>query len=128
MMIRNQILIILFMFALLPPVYAGTVTKSDFQVKNTQSLLNLCNVNTDDPLYGQALHFCHGYLVGAFHFYKVSRLGPKSEHLVCVPEPAPSRNDAIDQFISWANAHPEHMHEVPVETEFRFLIETWPCK
>jgi hypothetical protein len=30
-------------------------------------------------------------------------------------------------FIEWAKAHPEYLNEPPVETEFRFLIETWPC-
>ncbi len=127
-MIRNQLLITLFMFTLLPPVYAGTVTETDYLVKNTQSLVNLCTVNTDDPHYGKALHFCHGYIVGAYHFYKASHSGPKSVRLVCFPEPAPSRNDAVAQFVSWANAHPEYMNEVPVETQFRFLIDTWPCK
>ena len=31
-------------------------------------------------------------------------------------------------FIDWAKAHPQYMDESPVETEFRFLMETWPCK
>src|SRR5262249_6862902 len=30
-------------------------------------LLNLCTVSTEDARYKEALHFCHGYLVGAFH-------------------------------------------------------------
>ena len=31
-------------------------------------------------------------------------------------------------FVEWAKAHPQYMNELPVETEFRFLMEKWPCK
>ena len=34
---------------------------------------------------------------------------------------------AVALLIEWAQAHPEYLNEPPVETEFRFLIETWPC-
>jgi hypothetical protein len=48
--------------------------------------------------------------------------------LVCMPDPAPSRNEAIGMFIDWAKARPQFWKEPPVETEFRFLTEKWPCK
>jgi len=31
-------------------------------------------------------------------------------------------------FLAWAQAHPQYMNERPVETEFRFLTEKWPCQ
>jgi hypothetical protein len=31
-------------------------------------------------------------------------------------------------FVDWLKAHPEFMDEKPVEAEFRFLVEKWPCK
>lgn len=31
-------------------------------------------------------------------------------------------------FVKWAKARPQYMDQLPVETEFMFLIETWPCK
>ncbi len=30
-------------------------------------------------------------------------------------------------FVERVKAYPQDMNEKPVETEFRFLIETWPC-
>jgi len=48
--------------------------------------------------------------------------------MFCLPEPKPTRNDTIAMFISWAKQHPQYMYETPVETEFRFLNEKWPCK
>ena len=46
---------------------------------------------------------------------------------VCLPDPLPSRNEAIDMFIKWVKARPQYWKERPVETEFRFLMERWPC-
>mgnify|MGYP001817368618 FL=1 len=48
--------------------------------------------------------------------------------MVCLPDPPPSRNDIFAMFVEWFNAHPQYLKEKAVETEFRFLMETWPCK
>ena len=125
---HQQLITVLLGFMLLLPAVAGAVADEDFKVNNTQSLVNLCIAPQDDPRYGEAIHFCHGYLVGAFHYYKATHAAPDSKPLFCLPDPPPSRNDTIGRFISWAKAHPQYMNEVPVETEFRFLVETWPCK
>jgi hypothetical protein len=29
--------------------------------------------------------------------------------------------------VEWTKARPEYWKELPVETEFRFLTEMWPC-
>ncbi len=108
------------------PVFA--VNERDFLVQTTGDLMNLCTVSENDPLKEEAIHFCHGYLVGAYHYYKASTTGPGERQLVCLPEPPPSREKAISMFIEWAKAHPQYKDELPVDTEFRFLMETWPCK
>jgi hypothetical protein len=105
------------------PVLAGDLTVEDFDVKNTKALVDLCTAPVDDPLYPKAIHFCHGYLVGAYHFYAVATI----THFVCPPEERPSRNAIVEQFVQWAVDHPEYWEELPVETEFRFLSELWPC-
>lgn len=125
---RQKLRIVLLSLVVGFPASALAVTTDDFQVKDTQSLINLCTASQNDPLAGEAIHFCHGYLVGAFHYYKVTHASPDSKQLFCFPDPPPSRDEAIGQFVSWAKAHPQYMNDAPVETEFRFLIETWPCK
>lgn len=119
-------------FFLITPFLSGmaqaAVTSQDFEVKTTQNLLNLCTASSEDPQAREAIHFCHGYLVGAFHFHQAQVAENSELKLVCFPEPKPSRDQAIDLFISWARKHPEYRNEMPVETEFRFLTEKWPCK
>lgn len=109
------------------PSISNAADEKDFEVKTTQNIINLCTASPDDPLYTQAVNFCHGFLVGAYHYYAAQASGPEGLKMVCPPEPPPSRNEAIAMFIEWVKAHPEYGDEPPVETEFRFLIETWPC-
>ena len=125
---KRKTIILLIVIAILIPGFAGAVSEKDFEAQTTENLINLCTASPDDPLYHQAINFCHGYLVGAFHYYEAHTSGPDAIKFVCPPDPTPSRNDAIDMFIEWAKAHPQHWREAPVETEFRFLMEKWPCK
>jgi hypothetical protein len=109
-------------------VLADAVSEKDYRAETTQDLMNLCTAPPDDPLYLQAINFCHGYLVGAYAYYEAASSGPKGTKLVCPPEPRPTRNETLKMFIDWVKAHPQHLKEKPVETEFRFLMEKWPCK
>ena len=123
---KSIVLLVVIVFLL--PGFAGAVTEKDFEAETTQDIVNLCTASTDDPLYHQAVNFCHGYLVGAWDYYEAVSSGPKGIKFVCPPDPVPSRNDSFNRFIEWAKAHPQHMGESPVETEFRFLMEKWSCK
>ena len=116
-----------FVITLLKAGVAGAITVEDFQVKTTQDLLGLCTVAADDPQAQQAIHFCHGYLLGAFHYHLAESDGPDAaKRLVCLPAGV-NRNEAVAMFVEWVRAHPQYLKELPVETEFRFLIEKWPC-
>ena len=126
-MIRKVFLYLVLLTLLAAPVMAAGVQKSDFEVKTTQSLINLCTASPEDPLFTHAANFCHGYLVGAFHYYAASVAGENAARFVCLPENRPSRDNIIAMFVKWAQDHPQYMNELPVETEFRFLGEKWPC-
>jgi len=125
---RRMTLILLLAVAISFPGFAGAVSEKDFEAKTTEEMINLCTASPDDPLYHQAINFCHGYLVGAFDYHEATSMGPAGIKLVCLPDPRPSRNTSIDMFIEWANSHRQYWNEPPVETEFRFLMEKWPCK
>jgi hypothetical protein len=125
---KTKMAILLLVAVLVAPALATAASEDDFLAKTTRNILNLCNAAADDPLHDKAIHFCHGYLVGAYAYYAAESSGPEGKRLVCFPEPPPTRNSAIAMFLEWAKAHPEYMDEPPVETEFRFLMEKWPCE
>ena len=66
----------------LAPIMAGATDEMDFQVKTTENLIGLCTTKPGDPLYAQAVNFCHGYLVGAFHYDQARTAGPEGHRLV----------------------------------------------
>ena len=125
----KQMFISLFLTAIITvPCMAGEVSVEDFQVNTTKDLIDLCMAPPEEPLALHAIHFCHGYLVGAYHYYAASVAGPNGVSLVCPPDPRPSRNDTIAMFVQWVKDHPQYWNELPVETEFRFLTAIWPCE
>ncbi len=125
---NRKLIILLLIVACMVPGFAAAVTKQDFEVKTTANLLNLLTASADDPLRREAIHFGVGYVVGAYHYYVAENSGPEGDRLVCLPDPAPSRDAAIAMFVEWLKTHPQYMNEKPVETLFRFLTEKWPCK
>ena len=125
---KQRTMILLLIIVLLVPGLAGAVSEKDFEVQTTENIINLCTAAPEDPLYHQAVNFCHGFLVGAYRYYEAAGSGPAGLKLVCLPDPPPSRNDSVAMFVEWVKAHPQYLKENPVETEFRFLMEKWPCK
>jgi len=120
------ILVLLIVFCI--PGGVGAVEKDDFVLDTTGDLIEICTVPKGDPLEEEAVSFCFGYLVGAYHYHVVANSGPKGKRLVCPPDPPPPRAKVVSMFVDWVQKHPEYLNEEPVETWFRFLIETFPCK
>jgi hypothetical protein len=67
------------LMVMLWPCISGAVARDNFLLRNTQDLIELCTVKDNDPLRDAAIAFCHGYGVGAYHYYVLCRnaLGPQ---------------------------------------------------
>lgn len=113
---------------LAPGLVLAGVSEEDFKVRTTQNIYNLCTAAAKDPLHDNAVHFCQGFLLGAFEYHEAIHNGPEGKPLVCLPEKPPTRDEAIAMFMEWIKAHPHYLNDKPVESEFRFLMEKWPCK
>jgi hypothetical protein len=105
----------------------AVLTEDDFYIRNAGDLIHLCAVSVDDHLAREAIHFCHGFVSGAWQYYKSASTG--GGKLVCPSDPPPTRNQAVGLFVTWAKTpeHATYMQEPAVDVLFRFLIETWPC-
>ena len=120
-------------------VQAQAATRDNFLARDTQDIIALCSVTPGDSLFTEAIHFCHGYLVGAFHYQKLFYSRPGFTPLVCVPQPNPSptetmtehigvsRTQIIAEYVQWAKNNPEYLKEPIVDTLMKFLIERFPC-
>jgi Rap1a immunity proteins len=107
---------------------ALAATVQDFQVKTAADMVALCDASPDSEYYVAAVHFCQGYAIGAWQYYQAQTVDDPSSQFVCIPNPPPTRNDAIAAFVVWAKAHPQFMDHAAVDTMFRYLGETYPCK
>lgn len=113
--------------ALTPQAARAEFETEDFRIRSAQDLVDLCSVATSDPLYASAIHFCHGFVSGAWQYHLSEANGPKGHRLVCPPEPPPTRDQAVAMFVAWSATHADKLSEPAVDALFRFLIEKYPC-
>jgi hypothetical protein len=99
---------------------------STFELRDASDLVRACSLPQEDVLYRNAIGFCHGVLTGAFRYYLATV--PEEKRFVCAPNPPTTRAKVMDGFIVWAKSHPQYMKDPPVDTLFRYLEETYPCK
>lgn len=103
------------------------VTEDNFHMRTTGDLVALCSAAPADRMMTAAVNFCHGFALGTYRVLAEvdsARRGPK---LVCLPTPAPTRNDAIAQFVAWARESPERLSLPPADGLIGFAREQYPC-
>ncbi|MDQ3775635.1 MAG: hypothetical protein M3461_15425 [Pseudomonadota bacterium] len=112
--------------ALWPP-QSRADTHDSFLVRNALDIVTLCSVPKEDALHTAAANFCHGYVVGAYHYYRAMTSVPDRKPLFCLPNPQPSRDEAIRAFVAWAQTHPQYNNNPRLRPCSSSQIETWPC-
>jgi hypothetical protein len=103
-------------------------SETNFRVATTRDLIQLCEAAPTDPTGIAALHFCHGFAVGAYQYHQIAAAAEKKPPLFCEPNPKPSRNAVIADFVYWAAQNPKAMDTPPVEGMFRYLAQRYPCR
>ena len=117
----------LLLAVLLCPLAVGAVQTQHFKIRTAKDLVSLCGVSADDPKVTAAIHFCHGYGIGAWHYYVAITKPSSPTEIVCLSDPKPTRDEALAQYVAWARAHPQYLGEPAVDNLFRFLESTFPC-
>jgi hypothetical protein len=125
---RRSVFALLMLVVSIVPLSALAATPDQFRVRSTADLVEICSTPANDPMYAAAISFCHGFAVGAYQYYLASVSGPEGKPFVCLPDPPPSRTEGVRMFVDWARQNPQYMGEPAVETLFRWLATTWPCR
>lgn len=99
----------------------------DFRIETGQDLVELCSVQAGDELYVPAIHMCHGYVSGVAQ-YALALFVQGSGSFFCLPDPVPSRNDAIAAFLAFAQSNPDVRTDVGPTALAKFLEAEYPCQ
>jgi len=105
----------------------AALTEDSFLLRNTGDLVELCSAEQPDPMYTAASNFCHGFAVGVFRVLQEENRASRSNPLFCLPNPAPTRNQAIAGLMQWAKANPSQMAKPAADSIAAFLSHQYKC-
>jgi Rap1a immunity proteins len=112
--------------AILPSTVRAAVTEDTFKLQTTSDLVELCSTPPSDPMGTAALNFCHGFALGVYRVL-VEENAAKRTHTLCPPNPGPSRNQAVADFVQWAKGDPAIMQQPPADGIAAYIQKTFAC-
>ena len=101
----------------------AALSRDSFLLRNTNDLVDLCSATRSDPLHVAATNFCHGFTVAAFRLLWAEDMARRSNHLLCVPRPQPTRDEVLGVFLDWARVTPSRL-SWPAIDGFRAFVES----
>ncbi len=107
---------------------AHAVTEQNFNVDTTADLVALCSADAKEAMGTAALNFCHGFVVGSARVMQVNSEASRNAKLFCLPQPMPTRDQSVGEFVKWAQADQVRMGSRPYDALYAFLRERFPCK
>jgi hypothetical protein len=113
---------------LLAPCAPHAATEANFGAATTADLVNLCTAAPDNAIGTAAVNFCEGFAQGAVLVEMQNMAAFRGPKLFCMPNPPPTRNEALGEFVQWARASPDRMAATSTDGLFRFLSERYPCQ
>ncbi|HEX6141730.1 MAG TPA: Rap1a/Tai family immunity protein [Geminicoccaceae bacterium] len=118
---------VLGLVALLGGLPAAAAEVEDFELQTTRDLVALCSTPGGDPLAAEAQQACFGYIAGAIHFYgALVTGGDRFKPIVC-PGRELTRQELAALLVAWAEDHPEHLDDLPVDNVLRAAAAAYPC-
>ena len=101
-------------------------TEANFGPATTGDLVELCAATPDNGIGTAAVNFCEGFAQGAVLVEMQNMAAFRGPKLFCMPNPPPTRNQALSEFVNWARASPDRMATTSTDGLFRFLSERYP--
>jgi hypothetical protein len=112
---------------LLVPVAPYAATEANFGATTTGDLIELCTATPDNAIGTAAVNFCEGFAQGAVLVEMQNQAAFRGPKLFCLPNPPPSRTEALSEFVAWVRASPDRLAQSSTDGLFRFLSDRYPC-
>jgi hypothetical protein len=105
----------------------AVVPEDNFLLRNTGDLVELCSAAPSEAMYTAASNFCQGFAVGVFRVLQAEDAARRVNHLFCQPNPAPTRNEAILNFVRWGKVDVGRLALPAADGIATFLSQQYPC-
>lgn len=110
-----------------PAETAATPPPPPYEIHTLRDLIGVCRTAESDPYYASARGLCWGYASGVLdsHEVEAGRRGRR----VCLPTgtPAPTRADAVNGLMTWADANPQDLDLAAPSGLMRYYEAQYPC-
>ncbi len=90
---------------------------------STQELVDVCKL----PASPESRSFCIGYATGIYDTYLATRHPTKAKPFICIKQPAPTRDDVIAGYVTWAGQNPQYANQPAADSGLRYLAGRFPC-
>lgn len=104
----------------------AAMSQQSFLIRNTGDLADLCSAPQTDPLHTAAVNFCEGFGLGVFETLYEADAARRTK-TICLPNPAPSRDQAVAEFVQWAKADPSRLTSRADDGVAAFIAQQYPC-
>lgn len=101
------------------------LSEQHFQVRTGRDLLVLCDPPSGDQYARDAIHMCHGVVIGAYSVHEA--VAQRHGRVVCPPSNV-TRADGVRVFVLWARANPASLDEAAIDALFRAWAASYPCR
>jgi hypothetical protein len=106
----------------------GTLTglvhaQAKVQVLSTQELATTCKL----PASPESRSFCIGYTTAIYDTYLATRHPQRAKPYICVKQPAPSRDEVVADFVTFAQANQQTSDKPAAGVFLGFLASRFPC-
>jgi hypothetical protein len=102
------------------PNASHAATEANFAAATTGDLIA---ATPDNAIGTAAVNFCEGFAQGAVLVEMQNMAAFRGPKLFNMPNPPPSRDDALSEFVKWARASPDRMSASSTDGLFRFLSD-----
>ena len=121
----RYLLMLLVAVGLALPAVAHAQQAIALHARTAGDLAELCGANPRSPGGDARINYCHGFAQGVVD---VELMKAGATKPFCFPNPVPSRNATLAQFVEWVRGSSARREKNAVDGLMQFLGERYPCK
>ncbi len=104
-------------------IFNAQAQEATLPVISTKELVDVCKVSHT----GETRSYCVGYMTSTYDTYLVTRHPKNAKSIICVKQPAPKRDEVINDYLKWAEGQPALSNKPAAGTLLTYLSTRFPC-